>query len=138
MPRPAIHEHQHARALAVAYGVQAALLILLVLIRWGGTAGWSAVLESAGADVERGFYAQLVRAQLIAGTVLAASALVAAIGIWRKRRWGRAAALMAAVLNLPLVPLGTALAVLTFWLAFAPASTTVEYRRVRSVADTFR
>ena len=43
--------------------------------------------------------------------------LFAGWGVWKKKSWGTVMALIAAVLNLTNIPLGTALAIYTFWAA---------------------
>ena len=137
--RSELHEQVHARALAVCYVLHAASLPFVLAVGW--TSVLSPWLQFPGvADV--GSIVRLRHAAILvlggAAVVLVVLALLAAVAIWRRSRWSRAVALAAACTSLPIVPFGTAIAVLTFWLAFAPPPMTVEEKRVRTVADTFR
>ncbi|HPA20917.1 MAG TPA: hypothetical protein PLU30_24425 [Verrucomicrobiae bacterium] len=95
-------------------------LILAALVGAGFVKGAAEAHEKAGmgmppviAIFAAGFVLLLIAA------VIALSFFLAAWGLFKRRRWGTIAAMVAAVPNLFNVPFGTALAIYTFWALFA-------------------
>lgn len=80
----------------------------------------------------------LVTAAFIYVVVSLLLSTATAWGLWRERPWTRAVALVAAVVALPLAPVGTAVAALTFWLLLVRREGEVTASSMRTAADAFR
>jgi hypothetical protein len=93
-------------------------LILAVLVGAGFVKGAAEASEKAGTPpVIAIFAAGFVL--FLSAAVIALSFFLAGWGLFKGRRWGTIAAMVAAVPNLFNVPFGTALAIYTFWALFA-------------------
>lgn len=92
-------------------------LILVVLFGAGFVKGAAEAPEKAGTPPVMIFAAGFVL--LLIAAVIALSFFLAGWGLFKRRRWGTIAAMVAAVPNLFNVPFGTALAIYTFWALFA-------------------
>jgi hypothetical protein len=108
---------QHVHLVGVLYVVAGALSLLVALTML--LLGIGAVSILLGAQPEGNMAAGITAAAFFAGALAMGAWAAANAGtgraLWRRRPWGRPAALGIAVLNLFIVPFGTALSIYTLW-----------------------
>jgi hypothetical protein len=108
---------QHVQLVGVLYVVGGAISLLvavaMVLLGFGALSILLAAGQEAG--VAAGVTATLFFAGGLAMGAWAAANAAAGVALRRARPWGRPAALAIAVLNLFIVPFGTALSIYAFW-----------------------
>jgi uncharacterized protein (TIGR03382 family) len=97
----------HNKTLGIIYGVLGGLLGAVLLVIKAKTF----FHERSPGELEDPFLSTAVPV----GLVLALLLLFTAYGLFRRRRWGRILALIVACLFIWLFPLGTLLAVYTWW-----------------------
>ncbi len=125
----------HIRILGVLWIVDGVLRLLSVLSIWFvGRMVFPAVLSAAGTHFVLGDpLTRLVQGGLVFASALlgiqAVLAFFAAWGLLDRQGWGRIVAIIAGVLSLWRIPLGTALGIYTLWVLL-PASSEVEYRNL--------
>lgn len=117
----------HLRFLAILYilvGVIGGIAALLVLIFMGGFSGISLYAERS--DLVSGPLVQVLRFFGIFLTTLmlalAVPSVLSGMGILRYRTWARPLAMVVSVLQLANLPLGTILALYSFWVLMSPES----------------
>jgi hypothetical protein len=117
----------HLRFLAILYilvGVIGGIAALLVLVFMGGFGGITLYAERS--DLVSGPLVQVLRFFGIFLTslmlLLAVPSVLAGMGILKFRSWGRPLAMVVSVLQLANIPLGTILALYSFWVLMSPES----------------
>ncbi len=102
----------HRTIIAGANLVCGALFLIAIPFVVFGTAIPTIVVEEGP-----GTYVPALAGLLVCGVLLCCAApfLLAGWGLFRRKSWGSIAAVVAAVINLLNIPVGTALAVYTFW-----------------------
>lgn len=128
----------HVRILGVLWIVDGVLRLLSVLSIWFvGRMVVPGVLSVVGNHFALGDpFTRLVQGGLVfASGLLAIQAVLAfftAWGLLDRQGWGRIVAIIAGVLSLWRIPLGTALGIYTLWVLL-PASSELEYRNLARV-----
>jgi len=111
--------NRHLDVLALLYVVWGALFLLAGLIGLALTVGAAALAGRAAGDVGVELAAGLTAATfgMVAVTALAWGGIhaLAGVAVRRQRPWGRAVAVVFGVLDLALLPLGTALGLYALW-----------------------
>lgn len=128
----------HVRILGVLWIVDGFLRLMGVVSLWFvGHMVFPVVLGAIGNHFTLGDpISRLVEGGLVFGYALlaaeAALAFFAAWGLLDRQGWGRIVAIIAGILSLWRIPLGTALGIYTLWVLL-PASSEVEYRNLARV-----
>lgn len=111
---------QHVRMLAYFYmvvGVLGGLIALILLIWLGGFEGIMAVAERA--DFASGPFLQVLRflgsGLTVIMLLLAVPSVIVGVGLLNFRGWARSLAMVISTLQLANFPLGTGLALYSFW-----------------------
>ena len=111
--------NRHLDVLVLLYVVWGALFLLAGLIGLALTVGAAALAGRAAGDVGVELAAGLTAATfgMVAVTALAWGGIhaLAGVAVRRQRPWGRAVAVVFGVLDLALLPLGTALGLYALW-----------------------
>lgn len=98
----------HNKTLGIVYGFLGGLLALAALVELVRVITLDRELERVRSSTE-------LKVMIPVGLLLMAFLLSTAYGLLRRRPWGRVLALASAVLFVWLVPLGTALAIYSWW-----------------------
>jgi hypothetical protein len=117
----------HLRFLGILYillGVIGGIFALLVLIFMGGYSGIALWAERS--DLVSGPLVQVMRFSGIFMTtlmlLLSVPSVMAGMGILKYKPWGRPLAMVVSVLQLANIPLGTIIALYSFWVLMSPES----------------
>jgi hypothetical protein len=109
---PFERNRRHVQAVALLHGAVSVMIAAAVVLLWMAAAELAPLFH--GSFVPE-LLAWLGRPVAIACLLLAAIGLAGAIGLWRHRRWARWPLIAVSVLLLWVFPIGTAMAVYTFW-----------------------
>ena len=115
----------HVRGLGILYvivGVVGGLAALILLISFGGFGGL--MIEAERADFASGPMVQVIRffgsgitAMML---LLAIPSVVVGLGIMKFRPWARSLSMVVSTLHLANIPVGTVLALYSFWVLMSP------------------
>jgi hypothetical protein len=109
----------HVRALAVleiAFGVIGVVIGLGVLLFFGGIAALVGFTDPTdGKEIAIPVLGVIGALSFLVMTLVSLPELLAGIGLWKERQWGRILSLIVLAFNLLNFPFGTALGVYGFW-----------------------
>jgi hypothetical protein len=108
---------EHNKALGIchlAYGGLSALMTVVMLI-FGG--GFLMLLPDGGPPV--GLMMLMLTFFMVVSFILTLPSFIAGYGLLKRKSWARTASIVAAVLEMMSVPIGTAVAVYSFWFMFS-------------------
>jgi Na+-translocating ferredoxin:NAD+ oxidoreductase RnfA subunit len=131
---------QHIRILAIlniVYGAMVALAGVIVLVVFGGLAGFAGMSRDSDTATGAGFFGIL--GIVIAGVifVIAAPSIIAGFGLMKYAPWARILTIILSALHLLSVPFGTALGIYGLWVLLKPESE-VLFSRVNAVSPPLR
>jgi hypothetical protein len=125
----------HVRALAVleiAFGAIGIVIGLGVLLLFGGIAALVGFTDpSEGKDIAIPILGAVGAFSFAVMTLVSLPEILAGIGLWKERQWGRILSLIVCAFNLLNFPFGTALGIYGFWvLLSAEGAAIFEQRQV--------
>lgn len=104
---------QHLRTLGIGHIAYSLLMIVPAVFVFSILTSIGFLVDDPDAAQILPLVGTLVAALLI---ILAVPGIIAGIGLLRKKKWGLPVALVAGILNILCVPLGTALGVYSIWI----------------------
>ncbi|HEY9403493.1 MAG TPA: hypothetical protein VIQ24_12590 [Pyrinomonadaceae bacterium] len=110
---------EHNKALGIchlAYGGLSALMVIVMLIFFGAI-----MFAIPGGDAPVGFFMLAFTFILIWSVILMLPSFIAGYAILKRKSWAKTASIVAAVLETMSFPLGTAVAIYSFWFMFGDA-----------------
>lgn len=100
--------HDHNKTLGIIYGLLGGLLVLLAAVELVRIVTLNKELNHIRSD-------SALLTLIIAGLILTVLLIATSYGIFKRRSWARVCSLILVGLFIWLVPLGTALAIYTWW-----------------------
>lgn len=121
----------HVKILAVLFLVFGAMMIVGGLLLFGVIAGAGAISGEREAMLVTGIVGTVIGAVFM---ILGLPSVIAGVGLYKRREWGRILAIVVGALNLLNFPFGTALGGYALWVLLSPETQPLFHQR--AVATT--